>query len=563
MKWKTGFVLVLVILAVVPLGVESVSGMVSDWEYELWSDVTGLSVSDGGHVAAVVSTPRVSDVYLFDKEGDILWDREFECNLRGLIISQNASHVIVGQNIVGDQDFGVCYFLSKGGELLAEYDIHPYTGSSISFSPNGEYLAIATSGMAYYSSGTTRYFVKDILLNNDIGELLWRCSVNGGLFSEMSVSSKGDVVICAGHTVHFLKDDRIIWEYEIKGYEDFVDVAMSPDDDYIVLSVSGDKGDSIHTLDKSGNLINKKSVDSAPDISSVSSKGTYTVISIESAPKLYSVPTYTGISKDKIKIFAINNTLIEERYFVKPRDSVLSPNAKYAATAERNKIYFYNLSKVTNVCGQDKPLKEIWNNTCDAIHNVTTVEYDQDLIGTANGESFEDHSHSDIDYEAELSYTSSSAFDSVTCISGKNVYVRMGEGDWEKQDYTFQWSMENKVQEFFGFQPPMTADLLRSEVINGEDCWVVKCWPTQPMPDTEATSTVWIAKKNYLPRKTQVKAEIENEAGKASTTRTIYFYDYNEPLDLPKPPTTPCFEVISAIAGLLTVAFILLKRRRA
>jgi hypothetical protein len=48
MKWKTGFVLVLVVLAVVPLGVESVSGMESEWEYELWSDVTELSVSDAG-----------------------------------------------------------------------------------------------------------------------------------------------------------------------------------------------------------------------------------------------------------------------------------------------------------------------------------------------------------------------------------------------------------------------------------------------------------------------------------------------------------------------------------
>jgi len=48
MKWKTGFVLVLVILAVVPLGVESVSGMKYEWEYELWSDVTSLPVSDDG-----------------------------------------------------------------------------------------------------------------------------------------------------------------------------------------------------------------------------------------------------------------------------------------------------------------------------------------------------------------------------------------------------------------------------------------------------------------------------------------------------------------------------------
>lgn len=80
MKWKTAFILVLTILAA-STGVESVSGMVSDWEYELWSGVTELSVSDDGHVAALVSTPEVSDVYLFDNEGKLLWDREFECEL--------------------------------------------------------------------------------------------------------------------------------------------------------------------------------------------------------------------------------------------------------------------------------------------------------------------------------------------------------------------------------------------------------------------------------------------------------------------------------------------------
>ncbi|MCK4732424.1 MAG: hypothetical protein KAT65_08200, partial [Methanophagales archaeon] len=68
-------------------------------------------------------------------------------------------------------------------------------------------------------------------------------------------------------------------------------------------------------------------------------------------------------------------------------------------------------------------------------------------------------------------------------------------------------------------------------------------------------------KKDYLPRKSQVRTRLTTDD--LTTTRTIYFYDYNEPLDLPEPPTTSSFEVIFALAGLLTVAFILLKRRRA
>ena len=156
MKWKTGFVLVLVILAVVPLGVESVSGMASDWEYELWSDVTSLSVSDDGHVAAVVSTPTVSDIYLFDKEGNLLWDREFEGELgysRGIgyygtpywfSISQDANCVIVCKYY-----YGPCYFLDKTGKIFAQYDAGPVLEERIKFpilgiSPNGKCLAKAT-----------------------------------------------------------------------------------------------------------------------------------------------------------------------------------------------------------------------------------------------------------------------------------------------------------------------------------------------------------------------------------------------------------------------------------
>ncbi|MEA2033220.1 MAG: PGF-CTERM sorting domain-containing protein [Euryarchaeota archaeon] len=213
---------------------------------------------------------------------------------------------------------------------------------------------------------------------------------------------------------------------------------------------------------------------------------------------------------------------------------------------------------VTNVFGQDITAEELSNNTRDAIPNVTTVKYDQDMILTAHGESVEDHSHSTVDYEAERSYTSGSI--SVTYVDGKNVYVRMGEGDWEKQDIDYQWSMENKVEEFLGCKPPLYMNILRSEVVNGEDCWAVKCWPVNPLPNLELTAINWIAKEDYLPIKSQVRTRLTTDD--LTTTRTIYFYDYNEPLDLPEPPTTPSFEFIFALAGLLTVGYLIKLRRK-
>lgn len=213
---------------------------------------------------------------------------------------------------------------------------------------------------------------------------------------------------------------------------------------------------------------------------------------------------------------------------------------------------------VTNVFGQDITAEELSNNTRDAILNVTTVRYDQDTILTIQEESVEDYSHSKVDYAAEISYTS--AGDSVTCIDGRNVYVRFTGGDWEKQDSDYQWSMENKVEEFLGCKPPAYIKILRSEVVDGVDCWVVKLWPMNPSSGLEVTATDWIAKEDYLPRKSQVRTRLTTADIDMSTTRTIYFYDYNEPLDL-EPPTTPGFEVVFAIAGLLTVAYVIRRRR--
>lgn len=563
MKWETGFVLVLIILATLS-GVESVSGMASDWEYEVWSGVDELSVSDDGHVAALVSAPEVSDVYLLDKEGNLLWDREFEWELDTAAISQDGSRVIA----LGKNPYINCYFLDKTGKIVGHYNwdsIFWFLGSA--FSPNCKYIAIA----GYRSS-----VEKDITLINDRGELHWTCRVNIEPPSPiMSVSSNGDMVVGSSiDGVHFLKGGRETWKYEIKGYEDFVDVAMSPNGDYIVLSVSGVKGDSIHTLDKSGNLINKKSVESAPDISSVSSEGTYKVIP-EDKIEIYDINN-TLIEEQRIEIYDINNMLIEEQRFVKPLGAVLSHNAKYAASAAGDMIYFYDLSKATtaleenvtdlsevsDVSEQDITVDELWNNTQVAIRNVTTVKYDQDTILTVQGESVEDYSHSKVDYEAERSYTSSSALHSAAYIDGKNEYVRFTGGDWEKQDHTYQWSMENKVEEFLGCKLPAYMNILRSEVVDGEECWVVKCWPMNPQTGIEVTATDWIAKEDYLPKKSQVRTRSTTNDIDMSTTRTIYFYDYNEPLDLPEPPTTPGFEVIFAIAGLLTVAYLIRRRSK-
>ncbi|MGB2728707.1 MAG: PGF-CTERM sorting domain-containing protein [Halobacteriota archaeon] len=550
MKWKTGFVLALTILAA-STGVESVSGMVIDWEYELWSDVTELSVSDDGHVAALVSTSEVSDVYLFDKEGKLLWDREFECELYvdttyfvgktcdWFAISQDASHVIACEY------YGPCYFLDKTGKILGQSSIWISHLTGLAISSNGKYMA--NVGYGYYED---RSSVFDITLINDLGELLWTCTVNTEESPIMSVSNNGEVIVGSDNAVKFLKDGRIIWKYEIKGYEDLEDVVMSPNGDYIVLSASSVKGDSIHTLDKSGNLINKKSVDFASDIFSVASEGTYNVI-----------------SKDKMEIYDINNTLIEEQQFVET-DAKLSPNAKYAASAQGKKIYFYNISKGTSATVLTSA-DAIWNNAISAVINVTSVQYDVDLTLTTEAGTVKDITHTEVDFEQRKSHTIHTGdIPGETYYIGNEIYTCMS-GRCEKLDEVPPWDKESKLEELLGCGENADVTLIGSQKLDDKDCWILEVIPLDPLKGLNIGIKDWVSKEDYLPQKAEIAVTHEyTEGEEIATERTVIFYDYNKSLTIALPkkelstPDSPGFEVVFAILGLLTVAYLIRRRNK-
>jgi len=536
MKWKTEFVLVLVILAVVPLRVESVSGMASDWEYELWSDVTGLSVSDDGHVAALVSTSEVSDVYLFDKEGKLLWDREFEYELGTVAISPDGSRVTARHKYAPTTFF----FLDKTGKIVRQYTIDWYNRWFVAISLDGKYAAINGQEHSGYDY--------EIELINDNGKRVWK--TDAPRVDTMVVSSNGDVVVGSRNILHLLKGGKEMWKYEIKGYEHFKDVVISPSGNYIVLTASGVKGDSIHTLDKSGNLINKKSVDSAPDIFSVSSEGTYKII-----------------SKDKMEIYDINNTLIEEQQFVET-DAKLSPNAKYAASAQRKKIYFYNISKGTSATVLTSA-DEIWNNAISAVINVTSVQYDVDLALTTEAGTVKDITHTEVDFEQRKSYTIHTGdIPGESYVIGNEIYTCMNDR-CEKLDEVPTWDKESKLEELLGCGENADVTLIGSQKLDGKDCWILEVIPLNSLKGLDIEIKDWILKEDYLPQKAEIAVTSTPKGEEITTERTVIFYDYNKSLSIALPvkavptPTPSGFGVMFAIAGLLTVAFMLLKRRRA
>jgi len=94
----------------------------------------------------------------------------------------------------------------------------------------------------------------------------------------------------------------------------------------------------------------------------------------------------------------------------------------------------------------------------------------------------------------------------------------------------------------------------------------------------EVKTEMWISKKDYLPRLSVKKdvwhAEIGSwDIGTMQRDTTTQFYDYNKPVNIQEPPglptptptptpASPGFGVVFAIAGLLTVVYLIRRRNK-
>lgn len=250
---------------------------------------------------------------------------------------------------------------------------------------------------------------------------------------------------------------------------------------------------------------------------------------------------------------------------------------------------------VTNVFGQNITADELWNtadelwyNTRDAIDNVTSVTYDMHMTqiwgeGTFFDETqgaskiqIEKYSHIMVDYIAEKRcavFSESKTEDPYgeEYVDGKTRYYRSRSegGEWENWKITntnYRWSKWEKWEELRIIKPPVYIKILGSEELNGEDCLLVKMERSDLPEPKEVKVTTWIAKKDYLPRLSVMKA-IQDV--RCDTTKQ--FYDYNKPInileppDLPTPtptPASPGFGIVFAITGLLTVVSLIRRRRK-
>ncbi|MBN1762861.1 MAG: DUF559 domain-containing protein [Methanomicrobia archaeon] len=178
-------------------------------------------------------------IYLFNKEGEVLWTYEI-CGSFDLF-SGSVSITHDGASIAASGDNGKVYLLNGKGNLLRTYKTGFDRGiEDVAITPDGNYIAAGDKTAIY-------------LLNKE-GELLWRYKTGritsnvSWKFTEVAITSDGNYIAAATtrdygeYKLSLLKDGLLMWHYRFdipvlpqnRGPPGRVVTAISPDGKYIV-----------------------------------------------------------------------------------------------------------------------------------------------------------------------------------------------------------------------------------------------------------------------------------------------------------------------------------------
>lgn len=249
------------------------------WSYRTGSSIESISISSNG---SYIAAGDWDTVYFFNKEGELLWSRKTGCGFNGVSVSMDAKGSCVAVGSGEDEHFSKetdkkVYLFNREGELLWSYD----TGANIymvSLSADGSHVAAVADRHVFFFDRkgellwtykkegwlkkvegvcTSGYHVaarcsdREILFFNTEGKLLWRHRTTvGGWFpslDEVSLSSDGPYVVAVtggwwlpenkGDLSFFDRDGELLWSYEIEGGTG--SVSISSDGSYIAVEGGG------------------------------------------------------------------------------------------------------------------------------------------------------------------------------------------------------------------------------------------------------------------------------------------------------------------------------------
>lgn len=250
--------------------------MQKQWEHELLYWVNSLHLTRGARVA--VSTAG-GGIYMFNADGELLWDYEAEDSIRATAVVEDASCIAAGT------DGGEVLLLSRSGELIWSHELESRV-SSVSVPSDGSFVAAGAGGWLYvfsrrgkllWSSKVARSVdsvsasangsciavgARDlssgkVCLFDRHGDVLWEQKTGWSLAGSVKVAaSQRGMLIAAGwlHGVRmFDAGGECLWYYETGGSVE--DLAFSPDGNYVV---AGTLDGAVYLFSKDGMVWSRK-----------------------------------------------------------------------------------------------------------------------------------------------------------------------------------------------------------------------------------------------------------------------------------------------------------------
>nr|WP_214021696.1 WD40 repeat domain-containing protein [Methanoculleus sp.] len=226
------------------------------WKTAVGSRVNGVGISPEGSRIGVAA----DKLYLFDREGNLLWAEKTTFVYRSVALSSNGMYVVTGC------DNGAVYIFDRNKKQLWDYDMGT-DGYDIAISENGRKIAIGCDDQGVYylnsregeswSYGTGKCvegialtldgrFVaagsldRCVYLSTGEGEHLWKYPTENAVLSTALTNEANRVFAASGRTVYVL--DRAGAELQkiaLAGRAE--SVAVTPDGSFLV--VGGGEGD--------------------------------------------------------------------------------------------------------------------------------------------------------------------------------------------------------------------------------------------------------------------------------------------------------------------------------
>jgi len=313
------------------------------WKYDLSGTPYGIDISADGKYIAVVG----GRVTFMTKDKEIVWDYNIPSTVMSLEMTPNAEYIVAGAGT------GV-YLFSKDGTLLWQYELDPFKVGiiSVAITPDGRY--IAATALIEHKGGYVYLFSKD-------GTLLWEKKVSDSPVFSIDISDDGKYLVVGSERGWILLNkngDLIYTNNEIRGWA----IAISSDNKYIavrdtrrvyIFDIKGSKvaGIELSRDEETGIGSPSKLMDITPDFNSLvigimagvhkikvypTIFGYVQVTSIPENATLYLNDKYQGKVPQTLKLFpgTYKLELRKAGYFPYTESITVSPGSNLSITAQ-------------------------------------------------------------------------------------------------------------------------------------------------------------------------------------------------------------------------------------